>query len=42
MVQFGMFNKKRLDIEDKDMGQKYKHCFMKEDKVAMVNEEHNT
>lgn len=42
MVQFGMFNKKRLDIEDKDMGQKYKDGYMKDDKIAMVNEEHNS
>lgn len=37
-----MFNKKRLDIEDKDMGTKYKYGYMKHDKVAMVNEDHNT
>ncbi len=40
-VQFGMFNKKKLEIEDKDMGHKYKYMTMAQNKVVMVNEEHN-
>lgn len=41
IVQFGMFNKKKLLIEDKDMGNKYKTCNLKGNKFAMIIEDHN-
>jgi hypothetical protein len=37
-----MFNKKKLEIEDKDMGHKYKYMSMGHNKLVMINEEHNS
>lgn len=41
IIQIGLFNKKKLEIEDKDLGNKYKYFNYKNNKICMIYEEHN-